>query len=171
VTTGTPREDANTMDHAADEGDIRDLFGRLLDDWGRGDGEAYGSRFTEDADYVAFDGSHTRGRRAIANSHQELFDKYLKGTRLTGRIESVKFLGSDTALVHATGDTVKRGKTRPSPERNSIQTLVAVRHEGEWRFTAFHNSRVRPISGFAAFLIWTVTDSLWRLFAPRKDKA
>jgi len=168
MTTRTPHKDAT--DYTADEAAIRDLFRRLLDDWGRGDGEAYGSRFTEDADYVAFDGSHTRGRRAIADSHQQLFDKFLKGTRLTGRIESVRFLGPDTALMHAVGGTVMRGKTRPSPERDSIQTLVAVRRDGQWRFAAFHNSRVRPISGgFAAFLVWSLTDRLWRIFAPGKN--
>src|SRR5829696_10549626 len=125
-----PEQDVNTAKYSADEAAIHDLFRQLLDDWGRGDGHAYGSRFTEDADYVAFDGSHTRGRRAIADSHQQLFDKFLKGTRLTGRIESVRFLGPDTALMHAVGGTVMRGKTRPSPERDSIQTLVAVRRDG-----------------------------------------
>ena len=49
---------ANLVEETA----IRDLFRKLLDDWGRGDGYAYGSRFTEDADYVAFDGSRTKGR-------------------------------------------------------------------------------------------------------------
>lgn len=171
MTSRTSREGANLTDHTADERAIRDLFRRLLDDWGRGDGEAYGSRFTENADYVAFDGSRTTGRTAIAATHQQLFDKYLKGSRLTGEIEDLKFLGPDTALVHATGNTVMRRKTEPSPERASIQTLVAVRIEGEWRFAAFHNSRVRPISSGAGFLVWAVTDKLWRLFAPRKDRS
>ena len=171
MTTRTPRGGANATDPTADEGTIRDLFRRLLDDWGRGDGNAYGSRFTEEADYVAFDGSRTTGRRAIAASHQRLFDKYLRGTRLTGRIGSVRFLGPDIALVHATGGTVMRGKSRPSPERDSIQTLVAVRHEGEWRFAAFHNSRVRPINSGAGVLIWALTDKLWRLFAPGRKNS
>jgi uncharacterized protein (TIGR02246 family) len=52
--------------HQTDEAQIRVLFEDLLGDWGRGDGEAYGSRFTEDADYVAFDGTHTRGRWDIS---------------------------------------------------------------------------------------------------------
>lgn len=159
-----------TTHHQTDEAEIRTLFEDLLDDWGRGDGEAYGSRFTEDADYVAFDGSHTKGRAEIAASHQQLFDKFLKGTRLTGSILSIKFVNPDMALVHATGGTVMRGKKKRSPKRDSIQTLVAVRREGEWRFAAFHNSRIRPISGGASFLIWAFTDRLWRLFAPeRKD--
>ena len=65
-----------------------------------------------------------------------------------------------------------RGKTKPSPERASIQTLVAVREDDEWRFAAFHNCRVRPIGGGAAgFLIWAFTDKLWRFFASGKEDA
>jgi len=161
-----------TTHYQTEEAKILALFEDLLGDWGRGDGEAYGSRFTEDADYVAFDGTRTRGRDEIAASHQELFDKWLKGTQLTGRVLSVKFLISNVALVHATGGTVMRGKTKPSPERDSIQTLVAVREGTGWRFAAFHNTRVRPIGRSAAtFLIWAITDRLWRLFAPGKKGA
>lgn len=171
MTSRTPREGAYTTDHSADEAYIQGLFDALLDDWGRGDGDAYGSRFAEDADYVAFDGTRTTGRVDIAASHQQLFDKYLEGTRLTGRIESIRFLGPDTALVHAAGGTVMRGKSSPAPERDSIQTLVAVRHGDEWRFAAFHNSRVRPINSGAGFVVWALTDKLWRLFAPGRKNA
>ena len=131
-----------TLLNSADEAAIRGLFYALLEDWGRGDGEAYGSRFTEDAGYVAFDGSHTKGREQIASSHQQLFDTWLKGTRLTGRIESIKFLSPEIALVHATGGTLFPGETKPRPSRDSIQTLVAIKRDGGWRFTAFHNNRI-----------------------------
>ncbi len=161
-------EQANLADQAA----IRDLFEDLLDDWGRGDGESYGSRFTEDADYVAFDGTRTVGRQEIASSHQQLFDRFLKGTRLTGRILSIKFPSPEVALVHATGGTVMRGKTDPSPERDSIQTLVAVKEGGGWRFAAFHNSRIRPIGrGPLTFLLWAFTDLLWKIFGPGRSNA
>ena len=60
-----------------------------------------------------------------------------------------------------------RGKREPSPERDSVQTLVAVEREEGWRFAAFHNTRVRPIGHDArAFLIWAITDRLWRAFGP-----
>jgi len=161
-----------TTHYQTDQAQIRALFEDLLGDWGRGDGEAYGSRFSEDADYIAFDGTRTRGRAEVSASHQQLFDRFLKGTRLTGRILSIKFPGPDVALVHATGGTVMRGKMKPSPERDSIQTLVAVREGTEWRFAAFHNSRVRPIGRSATtFLIWALTDKLWRIFASGKKNA
>jgi uncharacterized protein (TIGR02246 family) len=161
-----------TAHYQIDKAKILALFEDLLEDWGRGDGETYGSRFTEDADYIAFDGTRTTGRREISATHQRLFDKFLKGTRLTGRILSIKFPSPDVALIHATGGTIMRGKTKPSPERASIQTLVAVREGSEWRFAAFHNSRVRPIGNNAAtFLLWAATDRLWRIFAPGKEDA
>jgi uncharacterized protein (TIGR02246 family) len=68
-----------------DETAIRALFQRLLDAWGRGDGTAYGNLFTEDADYIAFDGTNTQGRQAITQSHQHLFDTHLKGRVLPAR--------------------------------------------------------------------------------------
>ncbi|MGF1471193.1 MAG: SgcJ/EcaC family oxidoreductase [Rubrobacteraceae bacterium] len=158
----------NTPDAAA----VRGLLDRLIDDWARGDGEAYGSRFTEDADYVSFDGTHTRGRAEISASHQQLFDTWLKGSRLVGQVESIRFPSPDVALVHATGGTIMRGNNRPSSERNSIQTLIATRRDGEWRFAAFHNTRVRPI-GHNAFtaLAWILSDLLWKILSASRKKA
>ena len=124
----------------ADTAAVRALFAELIAAWGRGDGHAYGALFTDEADYVAFDGSHTRGRRVIAASHQKLFETWLKGTRLTGQIESLRFLNPVVALVHATGSTLMPGKARPV--RPSVQTLVAVKRDGRWLFTAFHNTRI-----------------------------
>jgi hypothetical protein len=40
-----------------DEQEIRELMDRLSDSWARGDAQAYGAEFTEDCDYVAFDGT------------------------------------------------------------------------------------------------------------------
>ena len=128
--------DERTTDTAA----LRALFAELIAAWGRGDGHTYGSLFTDEADYIAFDGSHTRGRRVIAESHQKLFETWLKGTRLIGRIEGLRFLGPDVALVLATGATLMPGKDRPV--RPSIQTLAAVKRDGTWRFAAFHNTRI-----------------------------
>ena len=155
----------------ADEAAVCALYEQLMKGWNRGSGAEFAAAFAEDGDLVAFDGTRFRGRVGISTSHQELFDRWMKGTRLVGRIESVRFLGSDVAVMHAAGSTVMRGKTKPSPERDSIQTLVAERRNGEWRLAAFQNTRMRPINGGISFLIWTLTDKLWRLFAPRRVDA
>lgn len=145
----------------SDETAVRDLFQNLLDDWERGDGLAYGSRFTEDADYVAFDGSYTQGRATIAASHQELFDRWLKDTRLVARIERIQFLAPDVALVHASGGTIFSGEARPRRSRDSFQTLVAVRRGGEWSFAAFHNTRIQRRSQFQ-WMLYGIYEKIFR---------
>ncbi len=151
-----------------DEATIRDLYERMMDGWNRGSGEAFAEVFAEDGDQVAFDGTHFAGRREISDFHQELFDKWLKGTRLVGLVESVRFPVPDAAVAHARGGIIMRGKSEPSPERDSIQTLIAVRRNGEWRLAALDNIRVRPITG-STFPIWAITDFLWKVFGGRKS--
>lgn len=63
-----------------------------------------------------------------------------------GEVKSVQFLGSDVAMMHATGGTIVRGKPNPSPEQDSIQTLVVIKPEGEWPLAAFQDTRVRPMA-------------------------
>ncbi len=164
-TKPTRQEPAST--HSAEEAAVRALYQQLMAGWNQGSGDAFAAVFTEDGDLVAFDGTHFKGRQEIAPFHQQLFDnKWMKGSRLVGEVKDVRFLSPDVALMHAVGGTVMRGKSEPSPERDSIQTLVATREDGEWRLAAFQNSRVRPIARNAAsFLIWTLTDLLWKVFA------
>jgi len=158
-----------TTTSLADEAAMRGLYQQLMDGWNRGSGDAFAAVFMEDGDLVAFDGTHFKGRGEIAPFHQELFDKWLKGTRLVGRVEDVRFLSPDVALMHAVGSTMMRGKTEPSPERDSIQTLVAVRQDGKWRLAAFQNTRLRPMDrNAAAFLVWTLSDWLWKVLRLNK---
>jgi uncharacterized protein (TIGR02246 family) len=114
--------------------------------------------------FIGFDGSVMRGREQIASSHQEVFDRWMKGTRLVEEGTEVRFVARDVAIVHTLGGTLMRGKSEPAPERESIQTLVAVRHAGGWSFASFQNTRIRPIgAGAVSALLWLVPDRLWRL--------
>lgn len=45
--------------------EIEYLFEKLKLAWDRGDGEAYGACFTEDADYVTFQGSICKGEKRL----------------------------------------------------------------------------------------------------------
>ena len=164
-------DEKSTVNHAADEVAVRDLYRELMDGWNRGSGEAFAAVFTEDGDLVAFDGTHFEGREEIAPFHQELFDKWMKGTRLVGRVKDVRFLSPDIALMHAVGSTVMRGKSEPSPERDSIQTLVAVRQNAQWRLAAFQNTRLRIMRSGITFLVSAFSDLLWKVFRLNKRTA
>jgi uncharacterized protein (TIGR02246 family) len=167
-----PTREEAAANHSADEAAVRALYQQLMDGWNQGSGDAFAAVFTEDGDLVAFDGTHFKGRQEIAPFHQQLFDKWLKGSRLVGQVKDVRFLSPDIALMHAVGGTVMRGKSEPSPERDSIQTLLATRQEGdEWRLAAFQNTRLHPIDSSAiTFLIWTLSDLLWKVFRLIKQR-
>ena len=155
----------HSVTHSRDEAAVYALYQELMDGWNQGSGDAFAAVFTEDGDLVAFDGTHFKGRQEIAPFHQQLFDKWLKGSRLVGEVKDVRFLSPDVALMHAVGGTVMRGKTDPVPERDSIQTLVAIRQDGEWRLAAFQNTRLHPMDTSAGpFLIWTLSDLLCKVF-------
>jgi len=164
------REEAAAND-SADEAAVRALYQQLMDGWNQGSGDAFAAVFTEDGDLIGFDGTHFKGRQEIAPFHQRLFDKWLKGSRLVGEVKDVRFLSPDIALMHAVGGTVLRGKSEPVPERDSIQTLVATRQDGEWRLAAFQNTRLHPMDSSAGlFLIWTLSDLLWKVFRLIKQR-
>ncbi|GIO70291.1 hypothetical protein J21TS3_51120 [Paenibacillus cookii] len=122
--------------------EIESLFEKMKLAWGKGDGEAYGACFTEDADYVTFQGEHLQGRKAIADTHQELWNSVLKGSTLEGEIKKIRFVTPDIAIFHGLGVVkLKWQKTAPK-KRDSINTNVAVKQNGEWKIAAFQNSRI-----------------------------
>ena len=122
---------------------IRSLYFQMIDGWNKGSGDDFAAPYTEDGDLVGFDGTHLKGRQEIASFHQQLFDTFLKGSRLVGKVRSVHFLTHDVALIHAVSGTMMAGHSDIDPERNSIQTLVAIKRGPEWRLTAFQNTRAQ----------------------------
>ena len=145
-----------------DEEVVQALYTQLMEGWNVGNAEAFAAPFAEDGDLVAFDGTHFTGRQNIVDAHRPLFERWLKGTQLVGRVKRVHWLSPDIVVMHAVGGTIMRGKRKAEPARDSIQTLVAVRHEGGWQLVAFQNTRLRSMSrGFGAVLLWSITDWLW----------
>lgn len=129
------------------EQQIREVLSRATVAWADNDAAAYAAEFTADSDYVAFDGTHVRGREANRALHAGLFEGPLYGTRLEGEIESVRFLTDDVAVAHMTGSVVFAWQAGIPRGRLSRNTWVLHRDGGEWKIAAFHNTRVRPVPG------------------------
>lgn len=121
---------------AEDERAVRALLARIVEAWARSDAEAYAACFTEDSDYVTFNGMHLRGRAENREAHAPLFRGVLKGTRIDPSITDLSFLAADVALVHSASST--RGK--------SLQTFVLIKRDGHWQIRAFQNTRIRRFS-------------------------
>jgi uncharacterized protein (TIGR02246 family) len=136
--------ETNTIMFETDNFNIQKLYQKKIEGWNNGDGEKFAEPYTEDADYIGFDGTYLKGRQEIASFHQMLFDKFLSGSRLIGKIKSIRFLTSDVAVVVAIGGTIEAGQSNINPERNSIHTIIAIKHvNSKWFFTAFQNTRAQ----------------------------
>jgi uncharacterized protein (TIGR02246 family) len=134
----------DTTDTTVDDRELRALFDRMCATWSAGDAEGYGACFTEDCDYVAFDGYREKGRAAVVESHGKLFAGVLYGSALVGSVEDVRHLDDDVAVVHATG-SVRVAWRRTLPRRRLTRnTITAVRTPEGWRATSIHNGRIRP---------------------------
>ena len=107
-----------------DDDQISALFDQMCRAWTAGDAVAYGRCFTPDCDYVSFDGYREQGRDAMVESHDRLFRGVLFGSALVGRVESIRRLSDDIAVMHATGSVLVawRSLTLPSTTRGFAVT-------------------------------------------------
>ena len=132
-------------DTTTDDAEITALFERMCRAWTAGDAQDYAACFTEDCDYVSYDGYRAHGRPAVVDSHDKLFAGVLYGSSLVGDVESIRHLDQDVALVHATGSVLVAWRTKLPRKRLTRNTITAVRTPEGWRFTAIHNGRIRPV--------------------------
>jgi uncharacterized protein (TIGR02246 family) len=76
-----------------------------------------------------------------------LLDTYVKGSRVVGKIRSICLLNGSIVLLHVVGGgAIMAGQSDIDPERNSIQTIVAVKYDDKWLVAAFHNIRAQYLA-------------------------
>ncbi|GHO70963.1 hypothetical protein KSC_098550 [Ktedonobacter sp. SOSP1-52] len=124
---------------------IQNVLQQLVLCWNRGDGQSYGECFTEDADYIDVMGTHSHSREVIARLHQLLFDGPLKGSQLEGYGNVrpiVKFLAPTVALIIGGGTSRLEGQSEVPADRQSVNTTVLIKRDGQWKIRAFQNNRV-----------------------------
>ena len=138
-----------TINESAERRAILELGQALQDAWNRGDAAGYASLFTDDADFVAWNGSYGRGRQAIEDGHRRLFDGPLAGSRMvlvdddaqSIPPESLRFVRPDVAIMVISGAVTPAGQSAASPDHQSMQTFVLVKNGSRWRVAAFQNTR------------------------------
>ena len=128
---------------------IQAVFHTLATAWNSADAVLFSSVFTPDADYVTFNGQHLKGRQVIAQTHADLWNKFLKGSRLVATEPlHVRFVDDVTAIAHGTGAVLMRWQKAPSASRLSINTNVLIKQNDQWLITAFHNCRIQKLPWF-----------------------
>ncbi|MCW3818767.1 SgcJ/EcaC family oxidoreductase [Micromonospora sp. DR5-3] len=133
--------------------DVCNVLDQLVGAWDRGDADAYGAMFTDDATYTTYVGTHYQGRRDITESHRALFGGFVKGTKLADSYLDIRFYGPGTAIVTSRGDTYEGQRPQPA-ELSKTQTYTLVRQDdGTWRIAAFHNTKRQSVMERISFLI------------------
>ena len=128
---------------------VQDVMVRLRDAWERGDGEAYATLFSEDAQYVTAPGERLHGRQSIAMSHQAIFQTFFRDTRLGRNYRSIlRPIAPDVVLVESEGSVLFPGEKESSVPPNGLMTLVLVRRPDGWRIASFQNT---PTGRFRSF--------------------
>ena len=123
----------------ANEAEIRALHGRLLAAWNARDAKAFGDQFTEDGEQVGYDGSQVAGAAAITDNIGQIFAHH-PTARYLALVRSVRFVTVEVAVLRAEVGMVPPGGDDINPDRNAVQSLVAVAGPDGWRVALFHNT-------------------------------
>jgi uncharacterized protein (TIGR02246 family) len=124
-----------------DELAIRAFLPQIIDAWNRGSGEDFAAPFSETADFLTFEGTHLKDRKEIAAFHQQVFDTVVKGTRLEGEVNFVRFVNSQLALMHLVIRVILPGQTKTSPSRDSLPLHVVTKRDEGWQIEGSINTR------------------------------
>lgn len=124
---------------SSSEIEVRGLYQRLLDSWNRRNADAFASSFTEDGYVIGFDGSQMAGQAEIASTLRQIFTDHLTGIYLS-RVREVRLLSPGVALLRAVAGIVPHGQSDINPALNAHQTLVATKHDDQWRVMLFQNT-------------------------------
>ena len=123
----------------SDETEVRGLYRQILSAWNRRNADAIANVFDVDGVAIGFDGSELDGRADIARIHRQIFADHQTGAYVA-KVRDVRFLNPDVAVLSAVAGMVLPGQSDLAPDRNAIQTLVAVKRDDEWRVAVYQNT-------------------------------
>ena len=126
----------------ADDAAIRENVRQLEAGWNAKSGAQFAKPFAEDADYVIINGTYIKGREAIAQGHQRIFDTFYKESTLSLSVKQVRMLRPDVAVVHVTA-TNRYKRDGEAQVAEAILTLVMTKESGGWKIAAFQNTQVK----------------------------
>ena len=119
---------------------IRALYAQLLEGWNRRSGAAVAAGFADDGDIIGFDGSHHRGRLAIAADLRQVFAGH-ETPSYVGTIRSVRPMAPGVAVLMAHAGMIPAGGSDLDPSLHAVHTLVAVDEGGgRWRISLFQTT-------------------------------
>jgi uncharacterized protein (TIGR02246 family) len=127
-----------------DDALLRESVRQLEAGWNAKSGAAFAKPFADDADYVVINGTQIKGREAIAQGHQGIFDTVFKDSTLSLSVKQVRMLRADVAVVHVSAH-LKSAQGAGAQEADAVITLVMTKESGAWKIAAFQNTSVATV--------------------------
>ena len=118
-----------STDH--EEAAVRSLYYGLIEAWNQHNADGMAALFSEDGSTVGFDGSRMDGAHAIAKELRRIFADHSPPAYVC-KLEDVRFLTPDVAIVKAIAGMAPPGHTQLDPKLNAVMTVVAEKLVGEW---------------------------------------
>jgi uncharacterized protein (TIGR02246 family) len=126
---------------SADRAAITELFTAWETAWNTHDMKAFADLYHDDCIFIAWTGAKWLGRDTVEKGHAEVHKTVFRNSVQRKRIDSIRFLAPDAALVHLwstlTGDT-----RQPEKVVRSRNTLVLTKRDGTWKILSFQNTRL-----------------------------
>ena len=129
--------DRRTEDEAA----IRAVLIDSYRAWAAGDADGMVANYTPDATAI-MTGSLRDSRDVIRESMAKSFAGPLKGSSTADKQLSLRFVGSDAAIVVSESGILFAGQTEVPDSGKVNATWVFEKRDGRWLIAAYHNSPV-----------------------------
>lgn len=121
------------------EEEVRALYNRLLHSWNKNNSVEFSGLFQQDGNVVGFDGSQLDGLDQIKEELERIFSSH-KVSTFIGIVREVRRLDDNIFVLRAIAGMYTPGENKINGKVNAIQTLVAVKKEGELRIAIFQNT-------------------------------
>lgn len=136
------RESTEMSDsRAADEAAIQAVLVDSYKAWQAGDADGMVADYTADATAI-MTGSLRASRAVIRDSMAQAFAGPLKNTSTSNRQLSIRFLGTDAAIVVVESGILFPGQSEVPDAGKVNATWVFEKRDGRWLIAAYHNSPV-----------------------------
>jgi uncharacterized protein (TIGR02246 family) len=139
--TMTPTPEARAQSNTAhDDQQLRKMIMTMQEGWNAKSGQTFASVFDTVHDYIVVNGIYLSGisPEANAGAHQQIFNTIYKTTDLSLKVDKIRFVRPDLALIHVLGATYEQEKPVPA-HPTSIITLLAEKKSDSWKVISFHN--------------------------------
>ena len=133
---------------SADEQSILEILTQLEAAWNASDSRRWTSFFAGDATFIHIFGGQLDGSAAIEGSHRVIFDTIYKGSRLSIKSRSIRFVRPDVAVVFSQMH-LAQAPGAAMPDFDTRPTMVMAKEQGTWQIVTLQNTRISEVPAAA----------------------